>query len=78
MIGVKKSKNARALKNSTNTSNMNSAIKEYVEAHKEWVSALNEKINSDTKLEKARHRFNLARAELRAEEQEMITAKVII
>ena len=52
--------------------NMKTTIKEYVEARQEWADARKNKTTADVNFEKARHRFNLARAELRAEESQLL------
>lgn len=55
---------------------MNEALREYLEARQEWAQATREETTSAVRALAARHRFNAARAALRAEETDLLTAVV--
>lgn len=55
---------------------MTTATKEYIESRQEWVRALNAECTAKADLEKARYKFVMARDTLRAEERELLEARV--
>lgn len=57
---------------------MNQVFKEYLEARTRFTAARKNKTITDQEFESARYQFGIARAELRAYEQEELTDRVII